>query len=69
MASLHAEVAGEGPTLVLAHGFTQTARLWGRFGDLVAGGRRVVAVDLPGHGGSAGVRAIFSSIDDGRFIH
>ncbi len=57
MGPLHAETTGTGPTLVLAHGFTQTGRLWGPFGALVGRGRRVVAVDLPGHGGSAGVEA------------
>jgi len=58
VASLHAACTGEGDrTLVLAHGFTQTGRLWGRFGQLVGRGRRVVAVDLPGHGGSGEVRA------------
>lgn len=62
MAPLHVEVSGDGPTLVLAHGFTQTGRLWGRFGDRVGAGRRVVAVDLPGHGGSADVRA---DLDEG----
>lgn len=43
--------------LVLLHGFTQTGQSWGRFGDLVARGRAVVRVDLPGHGGSAACRA------------
>ncbi len=54
---LHAESSGSGPRLVLAHGFTQTARSWGRFADLVGAGRELVRVDLPGHGGSADVRA------------
>jgi 2-succinyl-6-hydroxy-2,4-cyclohexadiene-1-carboxylate synthase len=54
---LHAETSGTGPTLVLAHGFTQTGRLWGPFAPRLGRGRRVVAVDLPGHGGSAGVEA------------
>ena len=54
---LHAESSGSGPRLVLAHGFTQTARSWGRFADLVGAGRELVRVDLPGHGGSAAVRA------------
>ncbi len=57
MASLHTESVGEGPTLVLAHGFTQTGRLWGRFGQSVGQGRRTVSVDLPGHGGSGDVEA------------
>lgn len=54
---LHVEVDGEGPPLVLAHGFTQTGRLWGRFGAQLAPGRRLIRVDLPGHGGSAPVAA------------
>lgn len=54
---LHAETTGSGPRLVLAHGFTQTARSWGRFGELVGTGRELVRVDLPGHGGSSEVRA------------
>ncbi len=43
--------------LVLAHGFTQTGRSWGEFGRRLAPGRRLVLVDLPGHGGSDAVRA------------
>lgn len=54
---LHVEVSGAGSRLVLAHGFTQTARSWGTFGELLARGHELVAVDLPGHGGSAEVRA------------
>jgi 2-succinyl-6-hydroxy-2,4-cyclohexadiene-1-carboxylate synthase len=43
--------------VVLLHGFTQTARLWGPFGDSLARSHTLVSVDLPGHGGSDGVRA------------
>jgi len=50
-------VRGSGPPLVLLHGFTQTGRLWGPFGDLLAASHTLVAVDLPGHGGSGSVRA------------
>jgi 2-succinyl-6-hydroxy-2,4-cyclohexadiene-1-carboxylate synthase len=54
---LHVELRGDGPPLVLLHGFTQTARLWGPFGDTLASGHTLVGVDLPGHGGSDAVRA------------
>lgn len=42
---------------MLAHGFTQTRRIWGGLDTELADGHTVVAVDLPGHGGSAGVAA------------
>jgi len=54
---LHVEVRGSGPPLVLLHGFTQTARLWGAFGDLMAEDRMLIGIDLPGHAGSDEVRA------------
>lgn len=44
-----------GPRVVLAHGFTQTARSWSEFERLLARrlpGVETVAVDLPGHGDS-----------------
>lgn len=43
--------------LVLLHGFTQSARSWGPFGESLGRGRRVLAVDLPGHGHSCDVEA------------
>jgi 2-succinyl-6-hydroxy-2,4-cyclohexadiene-1-carboxylate synthase len=43
--------------LVLLHGFTQTGRLWGPFGERLAESHTLVAVDLPGHAGSDTVRA------------
>ena len=43
--------------MVVLHGFTQTGRLFGRFGEHLSESRTVVAVDLPGHGDSDAVRA------------
>ncbi len=54
---LHVDARGSGPPLVLLHGFTQTGRLWGRFGDLLAESHTLLAIDLPGHGDSGAVRA------------
>jgi 2-succinyl-6-hydroxy-2,4-cyclohexadiene-1-carboxylate synthase len=54
---LHVDVRGSGPPLVVLHGFTQTGRLWGHFGELLAESHTLVAVDLPGHGDSGAVRA------------
>jgi len=50
--TLAAHVAGDGPALVLLHGFTGSAAAWGPLRDAFATDRRVIAVDLPGHGGS-----------------
>jgi 2-succinyl-6-hydroxy-2,4-cyclohexadiene-1-carboxylate synthase len=47
------------PVVVLVHGFTQTLRSWGPVAARLAGRRQVVRVDLPGHGGSGGVRVGF----------
>jgi 2-succinyl-6-hydroxy-2,4-cyclohexadiene-1-carboxylate synthase len=57
LVALHAEIVGEGQPIVLAHGFTQTGRLWGPFGTALAQHHRLVAVDLPGHGDSSSVEA------------
>lgn len=43
--------------IVLLHGFTQNAAAWGPFAEHLARNRPVLAVDLPGHGGSDAVRA------------
>jgi pimeloyl-ACP methyl ester carboxylesterase len=41
----------DGRPLLLIHGVTASARIWWRVGPaLAATGRRVIAVDLPGHG-------------------
>jgi 2-succinyl-6-hydroxy-2,4-cyclohexadiene-1-carboxylate synthase len=55
--SLNVEVHGAGPPLVLLHGFTQTARLWGPFGEALAQDFTLIRLDLPGHAGSDAVRA------------
>lgn len=46
---------GEGPCIVLVHGWNGRAtQMWGFIDPLVARGFRVVAFDMPAHGGSAG---------------
>ncbi len=49
--------AGTGMPLVMAHGFTQTARLWGPLAPALGAHRVLYGVDLPGHAGSGEVRA------------
>ncbi len=48
-------VAGSGPALLLLHGFTGSGRSWmGGLAEAATGaGFRVIAPDLPGHGGTA----------------
>src|SRR5689334_7568985 len=42
------------PPLLLVHGVTSNGGIWWRIGPaLAAAGRRVIAVDMPGHGGTA----------------
>ncbi|MPZ71761.1 MAG: alpha/beta fold hydrolase [Nitriliruptorales bacterium] len=54
---LHGFTAGEGPSVLLVHGWGDRAsRLGALIAPLVDAGFRVVAVDLPAHGASPGVR-------------
>lgn len=57
MERLPAEAEGDGPVLGFVHGFTQTRRSAAGLRARLAAARRVVAVDLPGHGDAASVRA------------
>ena len=45
-------VSGEGPDVVLLHGFPHTRRLWTAITPELTGSHRVVAPDLRGTGGS-----------------
>lgn len=62
--ALHAVTRGHGPRLVLAHGFTQSGRVWGGLADDLSADHELVLVDLPGHGGSSAVRADLTSSAD-----
>jgi 2-succinyl-6-hydroxy-2,4-cyclohexadiene-1-carboxylate synthase len=46
-------VAGDGPALLLLHGFTGSSRTWQPHAAPLAGTRRVIAIDALGHGDSA----------------
>jgi pyruvate dehydrogenase E2 component (dihydrolipoamide acetyltransferase) len=53
MTALNAIVAGDGPeTIVLMHGFAGCADMWAPVIRLLPNSLRVIAYDLPGHGGS-----------------
>ena len=53
---LGAEMFGDGPPLVLLHGFTGSSAAWGDLAHRLAARRRVIAFDLPGHGASPAPR-------------
>jgi pimeloyl-ACP methyl ester carboxylesterase len=46
-------VGGAGPPLVLVHGLGGSSANWAEIAPALARSRRVLALDLPGHGGSA----------------
>jgi len=50
--ALHATRRGDGPTIVLVQGFTQTSASWGPVASDLARDFEVVVADLPGHGRS-----------------
>ena len=50
---LHYHVAGDGPPLLLLHGYPQTSAMWHRVAPALAGRFTVVAADLRGYGGSS----------------
>jgi 2-succinyl-6-hydroxy-2,4-cyclohexadiene-1-carboxylate synthase len=54
---LHHVVEGEGPRVVLAHGFTQTLASLAPLAGRLRRRWQVVRADLPGHGGSGALRA------------
>jgi 2-succinyl-6-hydroxy-2,4-cyclohexadiene-1-carboxylate synthase len=54
---LHAERWGQGDPVVLIHGFTQSAHAWDPIAPILAREHLVIAVDAPGHGGSAPIEA------------
>src|SRR5919198_5844966 len=59
-------VAGDGPPLVLVHGLGGSATNWCELVPLLAGTRRLIVPDLPGHGGSDALSAVASL---GAFAH
>ena len=65
------DLRGEGGAVVFLHGLATTRLIWRRVLPLLAGGRRLMAVDVPGFGASPAVgpdfdlQAVASSFDDG----
>ena len=51
--SLHIEISGSGPDLVLLHGWAMNSSIWDSLTPFLASRFKVHRVDLPGHGSSA----------------
>lgn len=49
---VHFDDQGDGPAVVLLHGFLESLRMWDYFIKHLSKNFRVVAIDLPGHGKS-----------------
>jgi len=43
---------GKGKPVILLHGFLESSNMWLDYGLALAKGRKVIAIDLPGHGSS-----------------
>lgn len=66
---IHAWVAGEGPALVLLHGYPQSGIMWRKVAPELAGRFRVVVPDLRGYGESDKPRSGFDKKTMAADIH
>ena len=64
VAPLHVVRRGDGPPLILLHGFFSDHRLWAPVVDALAASHHCVSVDLPGHGRSATWRGAWADLLD-----
>lgn len=51
---------GEGPAVVLIHGYLESGCMWKRFEEEMSGKYKLIIVDLPGHGKSNNYSEIHS---------
>lgn len=49
------KISGNGPVIVLLHGFMETKSIWEDFTGKLTDSFKIVAIDLPGHGASESV--------------
>ena len=56
LSSIWSGTTADATQITLLHGFTQTAECWGSIADQLATSHPILAIDLPGHGGSAEIR-------------
>lgn len=51
-ASITYNITGEGPAVILIHGFTESKEIWDAYSRVLSKKYRVICPDLPGHGES-----------------
>src|SRR5690606_2614478 len=66
---LHYTTAGNGPAIVLLHGFLENISIWNPFIDTLAQKNKVVCVDLLGHGKSGCLGYIHTMEDMAMAVH
>ena len=52
MTAINLEIYGQGPALVMLHGWGMQSGVWREFARKLADHRQLICLDLPGHGGS-----------------
>lgn len=67
--ALHYRIAGNGPVLLMLHGFTLTGEQWMPFAEAFTDSHTVVVADLPGHGSSSPLPGTFSFNKAARLMH
>ncbi len=61
--------SGEGPCIVLLHGYLESGEIWNHFVDQFSGACRFIVPDLPGHGASGTWGKTHSMDDLARAVH
>jgi pimeloyl-ACP methyl ester carboxylesterase len=60
---------GQGTTIVLLHGFTESQKIWNRFVKALSKEFRVITIDLPGHGKSECVADVHTMELQAEVVH
>jgi pimeloyl-ACP methyl ester carboxylesterase len=55
---IYFKVSGQGPSIVLLHGFTESQKIWDHYVRALSKDFRVITIDLPGHGKSESIAAV-----------
>lgn len=59
-AATHYSVVGEGEATVLLHGFLESSKIWDEFLPEFSRHKKIITIDLPGHGKSAVISEVHS---------